>query len=172
MGIRALTSADASEFHAVRLRALREHPEAFSQSYESQLNTPLEAVTERLRTQSTLGDNFILGCFVDGKLIGMVGFVRSDGLKVQHKGWVWGMYVTAETQGKGYGKALLSEAIERAKAVPGLRQLHLGVEMSNVSARALYLGMGFNSYGIEPDALYVNGVYHSEDLMVLRLDSK
>ena len=126
MEIRVLTSADASEFHAIRLRALREHPEAFSQSYESQLNTPLEAVTERLRTQSTFGDNFILGCFADGKLIGMAGFGRSDGLKVQHKGVIWGMYVMAETQGKGYGKALLSEAIRRAKAIPGLRQLNVG----------------------------------------------
>ena len=84
MEMRALTAADASEFHAIRLRAFSEHPTAFGTSYETQLNTPLDEVTERLRTQSTFGDNFILGCFVDGKLLGIVGFVRPEGLKEKH----------------------------------------------------------------------------------------
>jgi RimJ/RimL family protein N-acetyltransferase len=172
VSIRALTPADASEFHAIRLRAFSEHPAAFGTSYDTQLNTPLDDVTERLRTDSTFGDNFILGCFVECKLTGVVGFARSDGLKEQHKGWLWGMYVAAEFQGRGYGKSLLREAVERARKVPGLRQLHLSVVTPNPSAQALYIQAGFESYGIEPDALYVDGVYYSEDYMVLSLDSE
>ena len=167
MEIRALTSADASEFHAIRLRALREHPEAFSQSYETQLNTPLEAVTERLRTQSTFGDNFILGCFADGKLIGMVGFARSDGPKEQHKGLIWGMYVASEMQGRGLGKALLSEAIDRARTLDGLEQVVLSVVTSNEQARSLYRSMGFEAYGLQKRVLFVNGEYYDEEHMML-----
>jgi hypothetical protein len=89
--IHALTPADASEFHAIRLRAFSEHPAAFGTSYETQLNTPMDDVTERLRTQSTYGDNFVLGCFVERRLTGIVGFARSDGPKERHKGWLWGM---------------------------------------------------------------------------------
>ena len=32
--VRLLTEADASEYHELRLRGLREHPEAFTSSYE------------------------------------------------------------------------------------------------------------------------------------------
>jgi RimJ/RimL family protein N-acetyltransferase len=170
--IRALTPADASEFHAIRLRAFSEHPAAFGTSYETQVNTSIDDVTERLRTDLTFGDNFVLGCFVECKLTGVVGFARSDGLKERHKGWLWGMYVASEFQGKGYGRALLHEAVNRARKVLGLRQLHLSVVTPNPSAQALYSQAGFESYGIEPDALYVNGIYYSEDYLVLCLDSE
>jgi hypothetical protein len=34
MNIRRLLSTDAADFRALRLRALREHPEAFTSSFE------------------------------------------------------------------------------------------------------------------------------------------
>ena len=69
--------ADAAAFHALRLRALREHPEAFSQSYESQIATPIADVAERLRAASEALHDFILGVFVGGALSGMRAFGAS-----------------------------------------------------------------------------------------------
>lgn len=171
LNIRKLTEADASEYHAIRLRALQEHPEAFGQSYQSQLETPIEAVERRLRDISQSPHDFMLGLYVNGTLSGMVGFHRSEGEKVQHKGQIWGMYVASEAQGYGYGRALIAQALEIAKQGYGLEQISLAVITTNTEARSLYQSLGFESYGTERRAACVNGEYLDDDLMVLFLDS-
>ena len=112
--IRPLTEEDAAIYHELRLRALREHPAAFAQPYESQAATPLADVEHRLREASESPYDFILGLFSDDAPIGMVGFHRESGIRVRHKGTIWGMYVAAESQGQGLGRELISQAIDRA----------------------------------------------------------
>ncbi len=167
--IRPLTEADADAFHRLRLNALKEHPEAFEQSYESQLATPQGEVVARLRATAESDDAFVLGFFADGVLVGMVGFSRRRGEKVRHKGSIWGMYVAAEAQGRGYGRLLMQEALRRAKAMPGLEQVNLAVVQGNDVARSLYLSLGFEVYGLERRAVIVNGRYLDDEFMALRL---
>ena len=45
--IRLLSEADAEIYHELRLRALKEHPAAFAQPYESQAATPMSDVARR-----------------------------------------------------------------------------------------------------------------------------
>ena len=45
-------SADAVEFQALRLRVLREHPEAYGSSEEEEAALPLEAIAQRLDDSS------------------------------------------------------------------------------------------------------------------------
>ena len=170
MKIRPLTEADAEIYHALRLRALREHPAAFAQPYESQAATPMGDVALRLREASESPHDFILGLFLDGTFIGMVGFRRERRERVQHKGTIWGMYVAAEAQGRGLGRALMREAISRASSMPGLRQICLGVISGNAYARNLYISLGFEPYGLEKRAILVNGRYHDDELMQMFLD--
>src|SRR5690242_2468112 len=110
MYVSKLTETDAEDFWNIRLRALRDNPEAFGSSYEESLTIPLASVVQRLRNESTTGDNFILGAF-EQTLVGIVGFRREPGIKEQHKGMIWGMYVTPEMRGKRIGKALISQTI-------------------------------------------------------------
>ncbi len=167
--IRPLTGTDASEYQILRLRALKEHPEAFGQSYETQKAMSLDAVAARIGGQS--GDDFMLGLYLEEKLSGTVRFARGQGEKEQHKGGIYGMYVASEAQGNGYGRALIIEALEIAKQIQGLEQISLAVVTINAEARNLYLSLGFESYGIERRAAYVNGEYLDDDLMVLFLDN-
>jgi len=51
----------------------------------------------------------------------------------------------------------------------GLRVVRLGVVTSNASAIRLYLRHGFTVYGVEREALVVDGVSHDELLMACRL---
>ena len=66
-------------------------------------------------------------------------------------------------------QALMLEAIARASAIPDLEQLVLSVVTSNETARNLYLTMGFQSYGLERQALKLGDRFLDEELMVLKL---
>ena len=170
MIIRELGEGDALAYRTLRLRALKEHPTAFVSSYEQQREWPLETFAQRLLRTFDSADSFNLRCFVEGNLVGTVGFYREKGLKRMHVGAIVGMHVAAEHQGNGYGRALLDAALERARQMPGLAVIHLGVESTNERAKSLYASFGFETYGIEKLAIFVDGVYFDEDLMALQLD--
>lgn len=168
MNIRLLDASDAKVYREVRLRALKNDPDSFGSTYEQEAVRPLEKFAERIeRTKN----GFTLGCFDDShSLIGIVNFVREDGLKTAHKGNVYGMYVEPECRGQGIGRSLMSAVIETAtRECDGLEQVHLTVVSNNAPAIRLYTSLGFGGYGVEPRALKFDGHYLDENLMVLRL---
>ena len=119
LNIRALTEDDAGDFRRLRLRALKEHPDAFGSSYEEESALSLETVAARMRRTAESPHAFTLGAYREGELVGMVGFYREQREKMRHKATIWGMYVPSEEQGKGIGRALLTEAVERRGWSPG-----------------------------------------------------
>lgn len=166
--VRTLTVADAAEYRRLRLRALLESPEAFGSTYTEAVARPLSVTEERLRGQTDSPDGFTLGAF-EGELVGVSTLRRKDGTKELHKADLVGVYVAPEWRGRGVGRSLLAETIARARLLPDLEQVHLTVVTANEGALALYHGLGFESYGIEPRALKEGDRYYDEELMVLRL---
>ena len=169
MRIRQLTDEDAAVFRTLRLRSLQESPHAFTNSYEEYSRQPLESTALRFRDQVNSRVNFTLGAFVDEQLVGCVAFYRETALKVQHKGSVVSMYVLPEYRSQGIARALLIEAIERARRLPGLEQLLLGVMVTQPAAKHLYDSLGFVVYGREPRAVKIGDEFFDEELMVLKL---
>ena len=149
----------------MRLRALKDNPEAFAATYEEALRNGKEQFNQRIHPKE---DAFYLGAFKPG-LAGMVYFRRDEGRKNLHKGRILSMYVKPESRGLGVGKALLQKAITHANRLSGLEQLHLMVVTTNNAARSLYRSMGFEVYGTVPQAFKVDEQYWDEELMVLRL---
>lgn len=167
MIIRILQESDAQLYHELRLRGLRTDPDAFGSTYERESKFTLDTVKERIRPSQ---DKFTLGAFADdGRLAGIVTFVRETSIKASHKGNVFGMYVAPEMRGKGIGKQLMNELIKTANNCAGLEQLNLCVVSINESAKKLYKSIGFEVYGVEHNAMKYNGQYFDEDLMVLTL---
>ncbi|HEU4783757.1 MAG TPA: GNAT family N-acetyltransferase [Ktedonobacterales bacterium] len=167
MEIRILTADAAEEFRALRLRALREEPEAFGSSWEEENARPLEQTVARLQADGMTA----FGGFDDaGRLAGMVRLRRQDGVKAEHKADIISMYVAPEARGRGLGRMLLDAAIAHARATPGIEQLLLAVNTSNTPARNLYLAMGFEPFGREPKALKIGDRYFDEDMMALFLN--
>jgi ribosomal protein S18 acetylase RimI-like enzyme len=160
--IRQLTPADAADYRAIRLAALKESPEAFGSTYETEAGRSLSGWEERLATPGAFA------AYVDGKIVGMARFVQDSGSpKERHKGSVYAMYVAPEARGQGIGSALLSALIEHASGV--VEQLRLGVVDTNIAAIRLYQKRGFEIYGTEKRALKTGAGYSDEVLMALRL---
>ncbi len=166
MHIRRLVPSDATAFQRLRLAALRESPTAFSASYEDEIETPISAIEANLALQS--GRN-LFGAFDGPELAGMVGVGRESGPKLRHKGYIRAMYVAPTQRGKGAGKLLLEHALAFAASLEGLSQMTLVVTAGNATALTLYEAAGFSVYGREPDALFVDGVWHENVLMARSL---
>lgn len=169
MTIRLLTADDAEIYRQLRLQALRESPTAFASSYEHEAALALREFAARLRLH---GDpaNGIFGAFGDANaLIGMIGFVRENRPKRAHIGSVYSMYVVPERRGRRIGAALLDTAIAHARQL-GLRQIVLAVNANNAAASGLYRSRGFQRFGLERDALFIDGTYFDEEHLALRFD--
>ena len=167
MDIRQLAANDAPVYQPLRLRALREHPEAFGSSPEDEQPLPLEQVARRL--EDTSGNSVSFGAWLDGQLVGIVSLYRSPRLKTRHSAILGGMYVAPEARGNRIGKALLEQTLSYARTMDGLEDVTLAVTVGNNAARRLYLDAGFVPYGVEPRYIKLGNRYFDVEWMILRL---
>ena len=72
-------------------------------------------------------------------------------------------------RGRGLGKQLVAALIAEARARAGMEQINLTVTHRNAEARALYLKAGFVPFGVEKNALKVDGTYYDKEYMALTL---
>lgn len=161
ISIKLLDQDDWQSWKNLRLEALQNAPHTFGASIEEVNNL------DKKDFQTILSKNKIFGAFLNAQLIGCVGFYILNSVKTQHRGVLWGMYVTPEHRGKNIADGLLDAVICYAKS--SIEQLNLKCVTDNHSAVKLYQKHGFKIYGTEPRALKVDNKYYDEYLMVLEL---
>jgi ribosomal protein S18 acetylase RimI-like enzyme len=155
--IRRLGPADAAIYRDIRLEALRQSPEAFGSTFETERCKPLAFFEGRISTSG------VFGAFDHAALVGVAGLLIREGAKESHKGMLWGMYVRSSARKAGVGRRLVEAVIEFARTRVEL--VHLTVVSENETARRLYARMGFLEYGIERKALKQGSRYYDEVLM-------
>ena len=159
--IRQLTAEDATRYKALRLEALRNHPEAFGSDYEAEKDRPIERYATRLESEQSM----TFGAFHENELVGVVTIVNLEPVKVKHRANLFAMYVTLHARKQQIGRRLVQEALRTLKQHPVIEQVHLSVVRTNEAAKALYQSLGFQSYAIEPRALKIGDTYPDEELM-------
>ncbi|WP_246483935.1 GNAT family N-acetyltransferase [Heyndrickxia vini] len=168
MNIRVLIESDAVIYQELRLKALKNNPEAFGSTFERESKFTKQMIVDRIKPTE---NKFVLGAFDENMvLVGMVTFMREASPKTIHKANIFGMFVAPEARGKSIGKSLLLELIKMAKKCNGVEQLNLTVVSENKPAKKLYESLGFKVYGVERNALKFNGKYYDEDLMAFYIN--
>jgi ribosomal protein S18 acetylase RimI-like enzyme len=161
--IRPITRKEAVAWRELRLEALANHPEAFGASLAEFEALDLEAVTARIPAPG--GDDVLFGVYANGILGGCAGFYRDTTEKGRHKGTMWGVYLRPALRGRGLAEAMIDTVIAHARA--RVEILKCVVNPETPAARALYLGRGFRTYGLEPRALRVGARDYDDELLAL-----
>lgn len=161
MQIVRLTSADVERFRAVRLEGLRSDPDGFRYSEAEDRAIASDVWAARLDR------DVVVAAEHDGEILGIGGFSRVAGEKLEHKGLIWGMYVRASARGSGVADAIMRALIEHARG--RVRQVQLTAMSSNARARAFYERHGFVHYATEPQAVRQGSDYCDESSMWLLL---
>jgi GNAT superfamily N-acetyltransferase len=162
LSVRRLTEEDAPVFRAMRREGFALHPREFRYAPEDEDDVPLASTNEVLR------DDFVVGGFADGELAGLVGLRRFKGVKIAHKGLLFGMYVREPARGSGLADMLMKEILDGARGE--LEFIFLTLAGGNERARRFYERWGFRSCGVDPQAIkFGAGDYLDEELMQLKL---
>lgn len=125
--ITAITPETFAAWRSLRLRALKDHPDAFGESWQGYANLPdaeaQDTFFARLGPRSHVWGAFDHG----GALLGTVGLYCDAGPKMSHRAHIWGMYVAPEARGQRVGELLIAYAIDFARSLDGILQIHLAV---------------------------------------------
>lgn len=159
--VRALSPEQAEMYVELRRQMLLDAPWAFVSSPGQDRGGDIELV----RSGLTRPDYAIFVAVEQGRLLAAAGLRRDEPIKRAHLAWLWGVYVTPSARGRGLGRAVVSAAVKAAQDWPGVAAVHLTVSERATEARRLYESLGFVAWGVEPDALRVDGRSYAEAYM-------
>jgi RimJ/RimL family protein N-acetyltransferase len=167
--VRKLVAGEEEAYRDFRVHALTRNPAAFTTTAAEAASLPLSWYACRIATP---GDSrhFLIGAFDGQSLIGTVGLSGEARASERHKATLYGMAVHEDFASRGIGGRLLRTLIDEVRNLPGVRQINLSMSKGNGPAERLYRTCGFEAYGCEPRATFIDGAFHDKLLMVLRLD--
>lgn len=96
------------------------------------------------------------GVFANEKVVGHLDLQCGHLTTAQHRVFL-GMGLEAHARGKGFGRKLLSQALEWCAQQSGIDWMELRVFANNEPAIALYKSLGFNEDGRVPDMFRIHG---------------
>jgi len=147
ISVRRITGEDISIFRDVRLRALKDSPDAFGATYESAMKRTEDSWREQV-LQSANGSLRNTVFAFDGRhCIGIASLYREKDAK---EGEILQMWVAPEFRGTGTASKLVSELLQWADAA-GIQAVGLTVTTANNRARKFYEKCGFRTTGEEID---------------------
>lgn len=135
IGVRLLDEEHWSEYRDVRLRALKESPEAFVAAHEEEIDYPEQRWRDRMnRSRRILAER-------DGTAVGVVSVGQNE-TPEEGVGELFGLWVAPDQRGSGVARRLLEAAASQARD-DDLRHLVYWVGTDNGRAVAFASSFGF-----------------------------
>ncbi len=164
--VRPLSEVDADQYSLLWLESRRLNPDIFSDATgEYDINFIRTRTREDLRQKTKI----ILGCEDNGELIGVGEVEREAPANRNHRARAYGMYVKESMRRRGVGEQLLDKIVQEARAMDGVEQIEFGLTGNNEGQRNFFESKGFESYGLHPRWMKVNGIYYDAQFMGLEL---
>ncbi|GAA5528396.1 GNAT family N-acetyltransferase [Herpetosiphon gulosus] len=161
--LRAAQTNEWPEFRRLRLMALQQNPSFFGSDYDQNAAEPDRYWQERMANLDPTKQQIFVATY-ESQFVAMVGIRRFTDPKSSHQADIWGVYTDPAWRGYGLSRQLLGLAEAWAWQQSALI-IRLMVNVANTSAIQLYTRCGYTVYGVEPMAIYYEGVYHDELLM-------
>jgi ribosomal protein S18 acetylase RimI-like enzyme len=139
MELHRLGADEGARLRAIRLRSLRDAPDAFCSTHDEAAARPPESWRQQLVELATWV------AVVGGDDVGLVRGARHDERPAD--AYLLSMWVAPEARGMGLGEALIHAVIGWARAA-GYERLLLEVADENRPAIALYARLGFEPTGV------------------------
>jgi RimJ/RimL family protein N-acetyltransferase len=164
MKIRRLGADDAEAFSALRREVTRDNPVPMGLAFDEELTRTLDGFRAQL---SSPLPNAVFGSFVEGELAGTAAVSRAGPFpSSHHKMVMWGVFTSPRYRRRGLSRQVVEAALQHAFD-NGVRRVNLQVYVPNEPAITLYKAIGFVEYGIESEAVCLDGQYHDGVHMTL-----
>jgi diamine N-acetyltransferase len=118
---------------------------------------------EHLRAMANADNQYFV---VHGDAATVEGFAILQGIRSEHHS-LHLKRIAVRTPNRGFGKALLEYAMDRAFLEHRAHRFWLDVFETNARARRVYEGYGFHYDGVMREAILLDGEYHTLALMSL-----
>jgi GNAT superfamily N-acetyltransferase len=137
VAVRRIRSHEAELFRSMRLAALLDAPDAFTETYAEAVARPDDYWEERVK-QGTIGEEAVIVVAENSSVVGVsAGYLRNPGVAR-----LVGMWVAPHARGSTASTELVEHVVGWARDI-GCEAITLGVTETNTRARRLYEKRGF-----------------------------
>lgn len=155
------------EYRDLRLRALRDEPQAYATSYKDEINTSGQEWQNRLERYQKDKGNWMVFARNGKELVGMVGAYQDEEDKKHKSAHCMALFVSKEYRRKGIAYQLFQQLLNKLRQ-SGIIKAILYANIEQTAAVALYKKLGFTVVKTE-NLLGGDGKYHDEYLMEKQL---
>jgi GNAT superfamily N-acetyltransferase len=168
ISVRLLRESDLAAYKAIRLEALRDHPEAYGTDHGEELLQPEAVWVNRIRDAVDSPKGCIALAEAGTEVVGIAGVRRDHGIKGSHAALIWGVYVRPKYRGKRVAVQMIHQLLDWCRSNQ-VRIVRLSATNTGRAAVQCYLRAGFTIYGVSPEEIRIGERYYDELLMWRRV---
>ncbi len=166
MKIKKLLTSDYDAFYSMRVKMLETKSERYTAGANDWKNASKEQVMMFLKESENGEDNFVLGAFNNGIMVGMLGFRREKRESINHKGSFWGLFeLTQGNPAYEIESKLIQEAIAIVSKYEGFKYIRTVQNTNKKQKLEIFKNHGFTEYGLEKDSIKANGQFYDQVYM-------
>ncbi len=159
--VNRLSDSRWNEGRDLRLEALEKEPQAYSSTFEEEV--------ELTESEWIIRNRNALYVFINDEPVGMIVMIIQDNPMTKHIANIFGVYVKKSHRELGIGSRLIEQAIKELSKNDQVVKIKLSVNTEQTAAVKLYEKHGFKVVGNQEKEFYFNDRFYDDLLMELHL---